>query len=149
MFDVAIIGGGVIGCATAYKLSRYKLNVCLLEKENDVAMGATKANSAIVHAGFDAKEGSFKARFNVRGSEMMEQVAAELDRQLDRGATFLRGEGSYTREEMMVVLAAVKRHQVADLKRLVMEVDPAAFVIVQDAHQVLGDGFSRYSKDSL
>ena len=78
-----------------------------------------------------------------------EEIAVELDRQLDRGATFLRGEGSYTREEMMVVLAAVKRHQVADLKRLVMEVDPAAFVIVQDAHQVLGDGFSRYSKDSL
>ena len=78
-----------------------------------------------------------------------EQIAAELDRQLDRGATFLQGEGSYTREEMMVVLAAVKRHQVSDLKRLVMEVDPAAFVIVQDAHQVLGDGFSRYSKDSL
>ena len=78
-----------------------------------------------------------------------EEIAAELDRQLDRGATFLRGEGSYTREEMMVVLAAVKRHQVADLKRLVMEIDPAAFVIVQDAHQVLGDGFSRYSKDSL
>ena len=77
------------------------------------------------------------------------EIAAELDRQLDRGATFLRGEGSYSREEMMVVLAAVKRHQVADLKRLVMEVDPAAFVIVQDAHQVLGDGFSRYSKDSL
>lgn len=78
-----------------------------------------------------------------------EEIAVELDRQLDRGATFLRGEGSYTREEMMVVLAAVKRHQVADLKRLVMEIDPAAFVIVQDAHQVLGDGFSRYSKDSL
>ena len=78
-----------------------------------------------------------------------QEVALELDRQLDRGATFLRGEGSYTREEMMVVLVAVKRHQVADLKRLVMDVDPAAFVIVQDAHQVLGDGFSRYSKDSL
>lgn len=78
-----------------------------------------------------------------------EEVALEIDRQLDRGATFLKGEGSYTRDEMLVVLAAVKRHQVADLKRLVMEVDPAAFVIVQDAHQVLGDGFSRYSKDSL
>ena len=78
-----------------------------------------------------------------------QEVALELDRQLDRGATFLRGEGSYTREEMLVVLVAVKRHQVADLKRLVMEIDPAAFVIVQDAHQVLGDGFSRYSKDSL
>lgn len=78
-----------------------------------------------------------------------EQMAFEIERQLDRGATYLHGEGSYTREEMMVVLTAVKRHQVSDLKRLVMEVDPAAFVIVQEAHQVLGDGFSRYSKDSL
>lgn len=78
-----------------------------------------------------------------------EAVALEIERQLDRGATYLRGEGSYTREEMMVVLTAVKRHQVSDLKRLVMETDPAAFVIVQEAHQVLGDGFSHYSKDSL
>lgn len=78
-----------------------------------------------------------------------EEVALQIERQLDRGATYLRGEGSYTREEMMVVLTAVKRHQVSDLKRLVMEVDPAAFVIMQEAHQVLGDGFSHYSKDSL
>lgn len=78
-----------------------------------------------------------------------EQIAAEIDRQLDRGATYLHGEGSYTREGMMVVLTAVKRQQIADLKRLVAETDPNAFVIVQEAHQVLGDGFSRYSKDSL
>ena len=78
-----------------------------------------------------------------------EQVAMVIDRQLDRGATYLRGEGSYTREEMMVVLTAVKRHQVAELKQLTMEVDPAAFVIVQDAHQVLGDGFSHYTKNGL
>ena len=78
-----------------------------------------------------------------------EEVALQIERQLDRGATYLHGEGSYTREEMMVVLTAVKRHQVSDLKRLVMETDPAAFVIMQEAHQVLGDGFSRYSKDSL
>ncbi|MBQ8748214.1 MAG: YitT family protein [Oscillospiraceae bacterium] len=78
-----------------------------------------------------------------------EEVALEIERQLDRGATYLHGEGSYTREKIMVVLTAVKRHQVSDLKRLVMEVDPAAFVIMQEAHQVLGDGFSRYSKDSL
>lgn len=78
-----------------------------------------------------------------------EEVALQIERQLDRGATYLHGEGSYTREEMMVVLTAVKRHQVSDLKRLVMEVDPAAFVIMQEAHQVLGDGFSHYSKDSL
>lgn len=78
-----------------------------------------------------------------------EEVALEIERRLDRGATYLHAEGSYTREEMMVVLTAVKRHQVSDLKRLVMEVDPAAFVIMQEAHQVLGDGFSHYSKDSL
>jgi len=57
---------------------KYKLKVCILEKENDVAMGATKANSAIVHAGFDAKEGSLKAKFNVQGSEMMPEVTRQL-----------------------------------------------------------------------
>lgn len=78
-----------------------------------------------------------------------EQVVQVIERELDRGATYLYGEGSYTREKMFVVLTAVKRHQVSDLKRIVMEVDSAAFVIVQEAHQVLGDGFSHYSKDSL
>jgi len=78
MYDVAIIGAGVTGGMIARTLSRYKLNICILEKENDVAMGATKANSAIVHAGFDAKPGSLKALLNVRGSEMMAEVTKEL-----------------------------------------------------------------------
>ena len=78
-----------------------------------------------------------------------EEMAFEIERQLDRGATFLHGEGSYTREPTMVVLTAVKRQQVTDLKRIASEVDPAAFVVVQEAHQVLGDGFSQYSKDAL
>ncbi|MDO5477858.1 MAG: NAD(P)/FAD-dependent oxidoreductase [Clostridia bacterium] len=78
MYDVAIIGAGVIGALTARELSRYNLKCVVLEKENDVAMGTSKANSAIVHAGFDAKEGSKKAYFNVKGSEMMEKVASEL-----------------------------------------------------------------------
>ncbi len=78
MYDVAVIGGGVIGGMIARELSRYDLSICILEKADDVAMGATKANSAIVHAGFDAKEGSMKARFNVKGSQMMEKVCAEL-----------------------------------------------------------------------
>ena len=78
MFDVAVIGAGVIGGMIARELSRYDLKICILEKENDVAMGATRANSAIVHAGFDAEEGTLKAKLNVRGSEMMEQVAQEL-----------------------------------------------------------------------
>lgn len=78
-----------------------------------------------------------------------EQMASQIIRKLDRGATYLHAEGAYTRENMLVVLTAVKRHQVAELKDLAMEVDPAAFVIVQDAHQVLGDGFSRYTKNGL
>ena len=76
-------------------------------------------------------------------------IADAIGRRLDRGATFLHGQGSYTHREMKVVLAAVKKQQVAELKELVMEIDPNAFVIVQEAHQVLGDGFVRYSKDSL
>lgn len=67
MFDVAIIGGGIIGTAVAYKLSKYALKVCLLEKENDVALGATRANSAIIHAGYDPVPGTKMARLNVAG----------------------------------------------------------------------------------
>ena len=78
MLDGLIIGGGVIGGMVARELTAYGLRVAILEKENDVAMGATRANSAIVHAGFDAKEGTLKARFNVRGSEMMEEVCRDL-----------------------------------------------------------------------
>ena len=79
MYDVIIIGAGVTGAAAARELSRYKLSVCVLEKEEDVCCGTSKANSAIVHAGFDAETGTLKARFNVRGSEMMEELARDLD----------------------------------------------------------------------
>ena len=78
MYDVAVVGAGVVGGMIARKLTSYNLKVCIIEKANDVAMGATKANSAIVHAGFDAKEGSLKAILNVKGSEMFPQVAKEL-----------------------------------------------------------------------
>jgi len=78
MFDVAVIGAGVVGGAVARELSKYDLSVVILEKCADVAMGATRANSAIVHAGFDAKEGTLKAKLNVKGSLMMEKYAAEL-----------------------------------------------------------------------
>ena len=78
-----------------------------------------------------------------------EQVAAEICKQLDRGVTFLYGQGSYSQKDTKVILTAVKKQQVAELKELVVELDPNAFIIVQEAHQVLGDGFSRYSKDSL
>lgn len=78
IYDVVIIGAGVIGGMIARNLSKYDLEIILLEKENDVAMGATKANSAIVHAGFDAKEGTLKAQLNVEGSKMMKNITDEL-----------------------------------------------------------------------
>ena len=78
-------------------------------------------------------------------SQEYDAIARVIGEKLDRGATFLHGEGSYTGKDTKVVLTAIRRQQVAELKALVMELDPNAFVIVQDAHQVLGDGFSRYS----
>ncbi len=82
-------------------------------------------------------------------SPQYEAIAHSIGVKLDRGATFLHGEGSYSHRETKVVLAAVKKQQIAELKELVMELDPKAFLIVQEAHQVLGDGFSRYSRDAL
>jgi glycerol-3-phosphate dehydrogenase len=78
MYDVIVIGAGVVGAMIARRLSAYDMSVCVVEKENDVSMGASRANSAIVHAGFDAKEGSLKARLNVKGAQMMEKIASEL-----------------------------------------------------------------------
>jgi len=82
-------------------------------------------------------------------SREYEIIADVILRDLDRGVTYLNGEGAYTHKERKVILTAIKKHQLAELKRLVSEIDPDAFVIMQEAHQVLGDGFSRYSKDSL
>lgn len=78
-YDVAIIGAGVIGCAIARELSRYNVSACVIEKEEDVCSGTSKANSAIVHAGFDAAPGSLKAKLNAEGSKMMEALSKELD----------------------------------------------------------------------
>ncbi len=79
MYDVAIIGAGVIGSAIARELSRYQANICVIEREEDVCNGTSKANSAIIHAGFDAKPGSLKAKLNVRGNELMDHLSKELD----------------------------------------------------------------------
>lgn len=78
-----------------------------------------------------------------------EKVANIISEDLGRGVTYLYGEGSYSGLQTKVVLTAVKKQQLAELKRLVVETDPNAFIIVQEAHQVLGDGFAKYSKDAL
>jgi glycerol-3-phosphate dehydrogenase len=79
LFDIMIIGGGIVGCLVGRELSRYQLTLVLVEQHSDVADGTTKANSAIVHAGFDAQPGSLKARFNVAGNARYEALCRDLD----------------------------------------------------------------------
>ncbi|MBQ3503169.1 MAG: YitT family protein [Oscillospiraceae bacterium] len=82
-------------------------------------------------------------------SSEYQAIAEAIGTRLDRGATYLHGEGTYSHRETKVVLTAIKKQQLAELKELVMQIDPNAFVILQEAHQVFGDGFSRYHKHSL
>lgn len=89
MYDVIIIGAGVSGSATARELSRYRLKTCVLEKEEDVCCGTSKANSAIVHAGYDAAEGSLMAKLNVEGNLMMPALAKELDFEFQNCGSFV------------------------------------------------------------
>ena len=79
MVDIIIIGAGVSGCAIARELSRYQANILVVDRDEDVCCGTTKANSAIVHAGYDAAHGTLMAKLNVEGSEMMPELAKELD----------------------------------------------------------------------
>ena len=79
MYDVIIVGCGVIGAACAYELSKFDLSVCVVEKSNDVANGTTKANSAIVHAGYDPRPGTNMARLNVEGNRLMGELCRKLD----------------------------------------------------------------------
>ncbi|MGL6174576.1 MAG: NAD(P)/FAD-dependent oxidoreductase [Cellulosilyticaceae bacterium] len=79
MFDIAIIGAGVIGCAIARELAKYQLDICVIEKNNDIANGTSKANSGIIHAGEDPMPGTMKAKMNIRGNAMFESLQEELD----------------------------------------------------------------------
>ena len=78
-----------------------------------------------------------------------EAIAKAIGDQLGRGVTYLYGQGSYSGRDTKVILTAVKKQQLADLKEIVVTIDPDAFVILQESHQVLGDGFARYTSDSL
>ncbi len=84
LYDVVVVGAGVSGCATARELSRFVGRVCVVEREEDVCCGTSKANSAIVHAGFDARAGSLMAKLNVEGNELMWQLAEDLDFKVSR-----------------------------------------------------------------
>ncbi|AJH01648.1 FAD/NAD(P)-binding oxidoreductase [Clostridium beijerinckii] len=89
MYDVAIIGAGVIGNSIFRELTKYNLKVVVLEKEKDVSMGTSKANSAIVHAGYDPKEGTLMAKYNVAGNEMFEDLCKELSVPFKRNGSLI------------------------------------------------------------
>lgn len=100
MYDVVIIGAGVIGCSVARELSRYKLKVVVVDKNNDIGEGTSKANSGIVHAGFDAKAGSRKAKLNLEGNQMMEGLAKELDIPFRRNGSIVLCFSAEEREQL-------------------------------------------------
>ena len=104
--DVIIIGAGVTGCAIARELSRYKLDICVIEKESDICEGTSKANSGIVHGGFDAKPGSLKARLNVQGNAMMEELSKKLDFPFKRNGSMVVCQSA---EEMPVLEELLQR----------------------------------------
>ena len=79
MYDVAIIGAGITGCSIAYELGKYNVNAVVIEKENDVAVGTTKANSAIIHGGYDPIPGSLMAKYNIRGNQYIKELCEKLD----------------------------------------------------------------------
>jgi glycerol-3-phosphate dehydrogenase len=99
-YDVLIIGAGVVGSLIARTLARYQLDILLLDMASDVGEGTTKANTAIVHAGYDAKAGTLKARFNVEGNRLYDQVCSELQVDFDRCGTYVVGVGQQDRSTL-------------------------------------------------
>lgn len=121
MYDVVIIGAGVIGSAIARELSRYQANICVIEREEDVCNGTSKANSAIIHAGFDAKPGSLKAKLNVRGNEMMDRLSKDLDIPFTRNGSLVVCTKVQDRSGLDELLEKGHANGVPDLKILERE----------------------------
>ena len=118
MFDVVIIGAGVTGSAIAREVSRYKLNTCVIEKEEDVCNETSKANSAIIHAGFDAVPGTMKAKLNVMGNAMMDRIAEELDIPFKRNGSLVVCTKEQDPEGLQVLVERGKKNGVPGLQIL-------------------------------
>lgn len=106
MYDVTIIGAGIIGTFIARELSKYELDILLLDKENDVSNGTTKANTALIHAGYDNKPGTNMAYFNVKGNPMFDKVCKELDVPFKRIGSIVLG---YNDEDMRTIKKLYER----------------------------------------
>ena len=118
MFDVVIIGAGVTGSAIAREISRYKLKACVIEKEEDVCNETSKANSAIIHAGFDAVPGTEKAKLNVIGNSMMDQIAEELDIPFKRNGSLVVCTKEQDPEGLQMLMERGRKNGVPDLQIL-------------------------------
>lgn len=116
MYDVAIIGAGVTGSAIARELSKYQAKICVIEREEDVCCGTSKANSAIIHAGFDAEPGSLKARLNVRGNAMMDVLAKDLDIPFTRNGSLVVCTKDQHREDLKNLMKKGIANGVPDLR---------------------------------
>ncbi len=116
MYDVIIIGAGVSGAAAARFLSAYNAKICVIERAEDVCCGTSKANSAIVHAGYDAKPGSLMAKYNLEGSLMMEQFAKDLDIPYKRCGSLVVRTESDPREGLVELLERGKANGVQGLE---------------------------------
>ena len=115
MLHAVVIGAGVVGGFVARALTARGVKVSLVERKSDVAMGATRANSAIVHAGFDAKEGTLKAKLNVQGSKMMETVCRELGVKYKRNGSLVVGFNDEDRQTLNELAERGNRNGVESL----------------------------------
>ncbi|MBD5560401.1 MAG: NAD(P)/FAD-dependent oxidoreductase [Clostridia bacterium] len=118
MYDVAIIGGGIVGCAAAERLSQYKVNIAVIDRASDVADGTTKANSGIVHAGYDAPAGSLMARLNLEGSRLMEEECSRLDVPLKKTGSFVLAFTPEDEDHLKLLLKRGKENGVLGLEIL-------------------------------
>lgn len=121
MADIIVIGAGVTGSAVARELSKYEREVLVLERASDVCEGTSKANSGIVHAGHDAMPGTFKARFNVEGNRMMEQLSKELDFSFQRNGSLILSFEEEGREKLEELLERGMQNKVEGLRILEAE----------------------------
>lgn len=128
MFDVIIIGAGIMGAATAYELAKYDLNILILEKENDVSNGTSKANSGIVHAGYDATEGTLMAKYNALGNEMYGDLCKEIDAPFSRIGSFVLAFNEDDKKHLEVLYKRGLANGIPNLKILskeeVLEMEP-------------------------
>ncbi len=118
MYDVAVIGAGVIGASVARELSKYKLDVVVIEKENDVANGTTKANSAIVHAGYDAIEGTLMAKYNALGNFMFDRLCEELSVPFKRCGSIVLAFSEEERAHLKVLYNRGRKNGVSQMEIL-------------------------------